>query len=137
MVALHIILWYFALVLLGLFLQIIHREFLLEQGITLVLLIGKHPADGCSVPLVFTAWGLDTHLRKFRRYAVGCHAFKESSEYQLYDFRLFLVDHDVPIRSLLKTKHTGVGEADLSVSKTLSVSPCDILGNGAAFFLCQ
>lgn len=109
----------------------------MEQGITLVLLIGKHPADGCSVPLVLAARGFYAHFGQFHCYAVWCHALKESSEYQLHYFCLFLVDHDIPIRSLLKTKHTGIGEADFSVSKTLSVSPCDVLGNGAAFFLRQ
>ena len=81
-VALNIILRHFALVFLGLFLKVVHREFLLEQDITLVLLIGKHPANGCSVPFFFASGQLNAHLRQSRYNAVRRHALKESSEYQ-------------------------------------------------------
>ena len=52
-------------------------------------------------------------------------------------YRFGLLRHylEVSVLALIKTEKLRVADADLAIRETLSLSPCDILRNGAAFFL--
>ena len=65
MVALHIVLRDLALVLFCFLLEEVHRELLLQEGVALVLLIGKDTADGTLAPDCLAARGRKFPPRQF------------------------------------------------------------------------
>ena len=65
-----------------------------------------------------------------------CHPFEEKVINQFYGFRLLRVYHNFPrFFILVQTKKSDVSKADLSIGKTLSLPPSDILRKAPAFLL--
>ena len=138
MVALHIVLRNFALILLHLFLQEIHRELLLQKGIALVLLVREHPAHRLLVPHVLACGRFDAPPCQFRGDGVGRHALKEQTENQPHGFRLLRVHHNLArLLVLVQAEEAAVGEADLAVREPLPLPPCDVFRDASAFLLRQ
>lgn len=54
-----------------------------------------------------------------------------------YDDRLLWVDHQISVRATVVAKEALKWNRDLAVCKALSLTPCAVLGNAAAFFLSQ
>ena len=123
-IALHIVLRDFALVLLYLLLQEIHRKLLLKKGVALVFLIREHPSHRLLVPHLLARRRLDALACQFCSDGVRCHALKEQPENEFHGFRLLLVHHNFSCLSVLvQAKKAAVGEADLAVSKRYSFFP--------------
>ena len=56
-----------------------------------------------------------------------CHAFKKQTVYQLYNFSLFRVHNHFSIGAFVISEEPAVGNTNLTIGKTLSVSPGYIL----------
>lgn len=69
--------------------------------------------------------------------AVVGHALQEQAVDALDDDCLLPVDHQIPVRASVVAKEALEWNADLSVCEALSLAPSAVLGNAAAFFLCQ
>lgn len=80
-IASRIILGNISHVFLGLFLNIIHCEFLLEQSIAFALLTGKHPTYCCSTPLCSTRSCQFTIRSHYMRYGVGYISFQKLTSF--------------------------------------------------------
>lgn len=127
MVALHIVLWNLALVLLHLFLQEVHRKLLLQKGIAFVLLIREHTAHRLLVPCILTHRRLDASARQFRGDGVRCHTLKEQAENQPHSFSTFGICYNLTrFFILVQTEKATIGKADFAVRRALALSPGDI-----------
>ena len=135
MAAFYIVLRNFALVDLLLFGKKIDCELLLEKCVTLVFLILKDAHHRTLAPFGFTARGRNTKIHKVLADA-GCRfALKEQSVNQPYDFGFLFVDDGNAVLATVIAEKLFIRHRYLTVCKTLSLTPGDILGNAPALFL--
>ena len=64
-------------------------------------------------------------------------SFKEHLIDEPYRFGLLWHYLKGSVLALIKTEKLRVADANLAIRETLTLSPCDILRNGAAFFLAE
>lgn len=136
-VILDIVLRDFTLVDLGLLGQEIDGVAFLKERIALVLLIAEDTLDGGNVPFFLAAGCRNAVLGEGIGYAVVGHALQEQAVDALDDDCLLSVDHQIPVRASVVAKEALERNTDLSVCEALSLAPSAVLGNAAAFFLCQ
>ena len=127
MIFLHIVLWYFAVVLLFLFGEEVGGVDLLQKGIALVLLIRQNTPDGRTAPVLFAAGRRNAKLCQFFRHFAAGIAIQKQLVNQLNCLCLFLIDHKVSIGSTVITKEPAERHGYLAIRKTLTLSPCGIL----------
>ena len=120
------------LLLLG---QKINGVLFLQNGVALVFLIGQDALDRAALPLLLSGWGWNVLAGEQFGDAGGGVALKKELINQTYDFGLFFHDFGKSVFALFVAEKMFVGQADFAIYKTLSLTPCDILGNTAAFFL--
>ena len=137
MVVLDIVLRDFAFVDLGLLGQEIDGVAFLKECIAFVLLIAEDTFDGGNAPFFLAAGCRDVVFGKCIGDAVVGHALQEQAVDAFDDDCLLPVDHQIPIRATVVAKEALERNTDLSVCKALSLAPSAVLGNAAAFFLCQ
>ena len=136
-VSLHIVLRDFTFVFLLLLRQVIDREALLQQGIAFVLLVTEDAPDCGNAPLVLAARCLDSLSGELLRDAVVGLAREEHIINAPDDLGLLRIDHQLAVGSTVIAEEPVKRDCDLAVCKPLSLSPCAVLGNAAAFLLCQ
>ena len=133
----HIILRHLAFVDLLLFGEEIHREFLLQERVALVLFVGEDALHHLGPPHLFAARRGNTLVSEVGGDGRGGFTIEEQAVNQPDDHRLGLHNDRQPVRAFFIAEEAPVRKAYLSVCKTLALAPCDVLRNGAAFFLRQ
>ena len=111
--------------------QEVHSECLLEQRISFVLLVRQDAQDRALPPVRFPAGRQDAYLVQHTADADGGHALHELPVDEAHDAGFLLVDHQVPVLSLVVAQEDAVGHRHLSVCHALPVAPGDILRDGA------
>ena len=109
----------------------------LKERIAFVLLIAEDALDGGNAPFLLAAGCRDAVFGQCIGDAVVGHALQEQAVDAFDDDCLLPVDHQIPIRATVVAKEALERNTDLSVCKALSLAPSAVLGNAAAFFLCQ
>ena len=137
MVPADVILLHFTLIPLVLFRQEVHGEGLLEQRVAFVFLVRQNAQDGALPPVCLPAGCQYAHLIQHATDADGCHAFHELPVDETHDAGFLLIDHQVPVFSLVVTQEDAVGHRHLSVRHPLSVAPGDVFRDGTRFLLSQ
>ena len=136
-VALNVVLRNLAFVGFRLLGQEVHGVTLLQQGITLVLLVHEDAFDCGLVPFLLTAGRRDAVIHENLADAVWRLSLQEQAVNPLYCHCLLRIDHQIPVFTTVVTEEPGEGHRDLAVCKTLSLSPCAVLRNAPAFLLRQ
>lgn len=136
-VILDIVLWDFSLVDLRLLGQKIDGVAFLKKRIAFVLLVAEDTFDGGDTPFFLAAGCRDTVFGQGVGDTMVGHALQEQTVDALDDDCLLPVDHQIPIRATVVAKEALERNTDLSVGEALSLAPSAVLGNAAAFFLCQ
>ena len=127
----------FTLVDLGLFGQVIEGVGFLEQCITLVFLVAEDAFDSGLTPFLFVTRCWDAIGSQAVGDSVVGHTLQEHAVDALYSDCLFWIDDQIPIRATVVAKEALEWNGYLAVCKALSLVPSAVLGNAAAFFLCQ
>ena len=133
----YIILWDFTLVDLGLFGQVVEGVGFLEQCITLVFLVAEDAFDGGLAPFLLATRCWDSISSQTVGDSVVGHTLQKHAVDALYGDCLFWIDDQIPIRATVVAKETLKWDGYLTVCKAFSLAPSAVLGNAAAFFLCQ
>ena len=134
-VVLHVVLRDLTLIGFHLLGQEVLAEGLLQQGISLVLLVRQDALDGGLAPLVLACRCRDTFVGQRLGNAVRRHAFEEHAVDAFDHLGLLRVDHQIPVLASVVAEEPFERDRDLAICKTLSLAPCAVLGNGPAFFL--
>ena len=133
----YIVLGHLTLVALHLFLQEIYCKGLLEDRIALVFFVLQNTLHCGDRPLCFAAGCGDTLCCENLGNGAGGLALHKHCVDPLHNGSLFRYDFRCPILTLAVAKEGPVGHRYFAISKSFPLTPCDILGNGSAFFLCQ
>ena len=137
MTARHIILRNFTFVGLHFLFQKIHREFLLEQCITLVFFVLKDTGDCGFAPFLLAARRRDAQLFQVLANACLGLALKEKTVNQLYDPGFAFDNRRPSVLALFVAEEAFIRQMHFAIGEALALSPCDVFRNAAAFLLCQ
>ena len=133
----YIILWDFTLVDLGLLGQEIDGVAFLKERIAFVLLIAEDAFDGGLAPFLFATRCWDAIGSQAVSDSVVGHTLQEHAVNALYGDCLFWIDDQISIRATVVAEEALEWNGHLAVCKAFSLAPSAVLGNAAAFFLCQ
>ena len=137
MAVFHIILRHLALIDLPLFCEEIDREAFLKECSALVFLVLKDAFHCTGLPALFSRWSRNPICCQFLCNGPRRQPLHESSINPVDNDCLLRNDFWKTVRSFAIAEELLVWEVDLSIGKPFSLSPGNILGYGAAFFLCQ
>lgn len=132
---LHIVLGDLSLIDLGFLGEEIHRKRLLKQSGALVLFVPQDALHGGSLPDGLFSGGRDALLRQHGGNGIGGFPLKELAVDAFDDLRFLRDDLRQSVGTFAVAQELAVRDADLTVGEPFSLSPGDILGNGAAFLL--
>ena len=134
---LHIILRHLALVFLLFLGEKIHRERLLQEGVTLVLLVFQDALHRARRPSFLPCGGGYPFLGEKARNGTGGLAAEEQTVNPADSLRFLRHDFRKSVRALPVAQKVAVRQADLPIGESFSLAPGDVLRNGAAFLLRQ
>ena len=135
MAVLHIVLWNFALVHFLLFSKEIDGEALLQQCRAFILLVFKDALHRAGLPPLLTRRRRYAIRRQFLCNGDWGKAFHKTCVDSTDDDRFFRHNLWKTVLSLSVSEKLLIRQANLSVCEAFSLTPGNVLRNGAAFFL--
>ena len=135
MAALHIILRHFTFIRFPFLREEIHRVALLQTGIAFVFFVGQDIFHRPMTPLAFPGRRGNLLLCQILCNGIRRFPLHEHPVNQPYGFRLLRHNLHLPVLAFLVSEEGAVRKADFAVCKTLSLSPGNILRDGAGFLL--
>lgn len=135
MTSLNIVLRNLALVHFLLFCEKINCKLLLKQRIALVFLVLQNAHHRSLTPFELAGWRWDMKFLKIFAYSRRSFSINEEPVDQAYNIRFSINDLRLTVLTFLIAEEMLVRHGHLAVGKTLSLTPCDVFGNAATFFL--
>ncbi len=137
MVAGHIILRHLPLILHLLFREEVLGKALLQERVTLVLLILENALYRLGVPPVLAAGRPDAVSRQACRNGVGRGPLQKLGVDALNDLCLLRIHHQLTVLPAIVAQEAAEGNRNLAVCHALTLTPGAVFTDGAAFLLCQ